>query len=130
VGAVDTAPQLLQPPWNLYRPGGIAEMTSDRTNDRGYCERGEGNSATWIEAIYCVDQPEVAGLHYIVEWFASICVALGDVADQGHMHFNEFVTDPPAPIFARGWIPQRSEECVLDIAAICFQVHSHYSGLQ
>lgn len=111
-------------------------MPSDRTDDRGNRVCREGHPPIGFEAIHCIDESNGSGLYYIIEWFAAVRVAPSNVANQGKMHLDEFVTSASTLVRGCPGICQSREEGVFEVPAIglvrClgFRGHRDFSGTQ
>ncbi|CAL2058343.1 protein of unknown function [Streptomyces murinus] len=84
-------PQLLEPPRDMHRPGGVAEEPLDLTDDVRQREGGELHLAGQLEPVDGLDQPDHAGLDDVLHVVAAAPETAGREPHQRHVHLDQGV---------------------------------------
>ena len=91
-------PRLAQPSRDAERPGPVAEMVLDLTDDRGSGEGTERDASLWPEAVDGLDEPECPHLDEVLELLAAAVVAVRERSDERHVLLDQ----PAAGIAVHG----------------------------
>ena len=83
--------ELLDAPRNVDRPGLVAEVALDLTEDRRHRVRGQLDAAVRVEAVDRVDEADRADLDEVVEHLAAADVAKGERADERHQILDQLI---------------------------------------
>src|SRR2546430_5343335 len=83
--------ELLDAPRNVDRPGLVAEVALDLTEDRRHRVRGQLDAAVRVEAVDRVDEADRADLDEVVEHLAAADVAKGERPDERHQILDQLI---------------------------------------